>query len=213
MEGNDRTRSPIDTLRVAGLVLLGIYTVCLLGLEAATSQWEVRNFLADIEGPRPLFGINTTLCAFLLWSCALLFAVCIVATPGADGTSRARRRFYWSQIPVFFYLAADDRFLLHEMIAEHLHIHDVVQFAVLGILELTLLLRLGNVLSWPRTRQAPLIAAACLTGVMVAIDVLLPNDMPMRLSVEDLTKAWACVFLFLFAWDSCGRAVRAPSAP
>jgi hypothetical protein len=36
---------------------------------------------------------------------------------------------------------------------------------------------------------------------MIFIDVFLPYDLTLRLSCEDLSKVWAEVFLFMFAFE------------
>jgi len=197
----------MDKLCKIGLGVLVIYSLALLGLEAATSQWVVRNFFADISGPYPFFGINTTVCAFLLWSCALLYVLCLTALP-ASRTSRRERQFFWSQACVFLYLGLDDRFLLHENLHSHLGIHDGVQFAVLAVLEAFFLVVLGKAQHMDRTRQCLLGCAAASFGLMLAIDLFCPLDLFLRLSMEDLSKAWSAAFLFLFAWTTCCAKIR-----
>jgi len=43
--------------------------------------------------------------------------------------------------------------------------------------------------------------------------VILPHDMFMRLSIEDLAKLWSAVFLFKFAWDICIEKIDALKGP
>jgi hypothetical protein len=44
---------------------------------------------------------------------------------------------------------------------------------------------------------------------MMFADVILPYNMFMRLSIEDLAKLWSAVFLFKFAWDTCTEKIDA----
>ncbi|EDN67519.1 hypothetical protein BGP_5886 [Beggiatoa sp. PS] len=44
--------------------------------------------------------------------------------------------------------------------------------------------------------------------MMVVIDALFPSKMVLRLSLEELTKLWADICLFLFAWEILIHQIR-----
>ena len=179
-------------------VLLGLYSTGLLIVEYTTSQNFVRNFFTDISGPTPFFAINTTLCVFLLWATALLFWICTICHDKKAGDNR-KLAFYWSQIMIFGYLGLDDRFLIHETIGRLTGIEDAFIILAIGGIELILLLFLGNLIRMNKSSKLYLTGAAVSFFTMVIIDGFFPSKMILRLSMEDLSKAWAALFLFLFA--------------
>lgn len=180
--------------------VLTAYCVILIVLEIKVSQQFVRNFFTDIEGPVPFYAVNTTLSVLLLFGTALMFAVCLVCLQ-PKVKNKTQVNFYRSQILIFGYLACDDRFLLHEKIGAVLGIQDALILLGLGMLEILLILTWGNFSQWNQPTKNNLYKAAICFAVMVAIDSLLPREMIPRLSLEDLTKTWANIFLFLFSWS------------
>jgi len=192
-----------------GLGLLSMYTVGLLLLEWETSQQDVRLLFTDIGGDTPLYGLNTTVCVGLLWGAGLLFGVMGLTSPRAAGLQRA---FGFSQAMVFIYLAMDERFQLHERIGRRLGVEDAFVLGAIGLLEIALLWRPGEILSRGRRQVCLMAAAGAAFGAMVFVDAALPSSMTLRLSAEDLLKTWACALIFLFAWENCRTGILALSS-
>ncbi|MBW1712141.1 MAG: hypothetical protein JRJ59_03235 [Deltaproteobacteria bacterium] len=192
-------------VRLAGLGLIA-YSASLIISELVVSQQFVRHFFTDIKGPVPFYAINTTLSVFLLWSTGLIFAVCLAATEDRL-QSKTERRFYLSQVLLFFALGFDDRFLIHEHLGGILHLNDALIIGAYGIAEIFLLFALGNLRQRTSQTRRYLLAAGLLFGAMVIIDGFFPREMVPRLSLEDLAKTWSTVFLFLFAWGELGQAL------
>jgi hypothetical protein len=192
-------------------VLLGLYSLGLMLIEVLFSHDYVRHFFTDIRGPVPFYAINTTLSVFFLWATALIFVLCVVSTE-AGRKYRRERQFYISQICIFAYLGADERFMFHERWASWLGIKDAFFLLGVGVLEVGLLLFLGQVLQqrhWPRQH---LYVASMAFMLMVVIDAFFPERMLLRLSVEDLAKLWGTVLLFLFSWGICCGKITALKA-
>ncbi len=187
-------------LRLAALILMAVYSLTLVVLELKTSQDHVRHYFTDIEGPVRLFAINTTLSTFLLWACALIFAVALRVIQGRPGQGR-ERWFCASQIAIFGYLGADDRFLLHERLSDVVPLHDTLILVLVGVGEVVALALWGDLAGRSRRARLYLCLAAVLFMVMAAIDAFAPSELTLRLSFEDLSKVWATLFLFLFAWE------------
>lgn len=182
--------------------LLTAYSLALLYAEFMFSQDFVRKYFAEIRGPTRLYAINTTLSTFLLWATALVFGVSIMCMEGKT-PKKKEMIFYISQVLLFIYLGLDDRLRLHELIGGDLGINDAFIILGFGILEIGLIVFLGDLGKRPRRVRIYLYVAAILFGVMVFVDAFLPRHMILRLSCEDLSKMWADVFLFLFAWEIC----------
>ncbi len=185
-------------MRWLALAFLGVYSAALLYLEWRYSQRFVRPYLGDILGPAALYGVNTSLSVFLLWSCALVHGLCLALAErtGAPGRDRL---FHLSQILVFVYLGFDDRFVVHERIGIAYGFNDAILIAGLGVLELGLLATLGRLRERSRRALVFLGASGLLFAAMAAIDAFAAAEARMRLSSEDLAKLWAGVFLLLFA--------------
>jgi hypothetical protein len=184
-------------LLVAGLVA---YSAGLLVVEWNTSQEYVRNYFTDIQGPVHFYAVNTTLSVFLLWSAALVFGVCVVLTEPMPAFER-RRRFYLSQAFVFAFLGFDDRFMFHEWAAYRLNIEDhFILMAVVALDVLAIALLADRQVYAGRTGRFFALAVGFST-VMLIIDATFPDQMVLRLSLEDLSKTWGALFFFLFAWE------------
>ncbi len=181
---------------------MGIYSILLVGIELLHQQDYVRNYFTDISGPVRFYAVNTTLSVFLLWSTALLFAVSVTLTDSSP-LHRRTRAFYLSQILIFAYLGLDDRFMIHEWLGVRLKINDALILLGVGLLEIALLFFWGDIRKRSRSIQVNLFLAATFFAVMTGIDALLPSRMMLRLSLEDLAKTWANLFLFFFAWEIC----------
>jgi hypothetical protein len=113
--------------------------------------------------------------------------------------------FYISQCLVFFYLALDDRFRIHERLGSLLSIGDHWILLLVGIAELACLALLGGreLLSGRPARFLAL--GAALSALMLVFDALVPHDMVLRLSIEDISKVWAGVSFFAFSWACVER--------
>ena len=182
-------------------ILLGGYSLILAGTELHAGQGAVKPLLAEIEGDAFFYGVNTTISVFLIWGSALLFAACMLCTKADE--DRRERIFLVSQVVFFFYVGFDDRFKMHELLYQKTEVNDAVFVIGLGLVELFLLARLGDLRSRPRPAKAFLLAAASAFGLMVALDGLAPTGMLLQLTLQDVSKTWACLFLFLFAWEIC----------
>lgn len=180
-------------------LIVVIYSLTLMAIEVRTSQDYVRHFFTDIEGPVFFYAINTSLSTTSLWLTALLFAVSIVCLDPQQ--RRHDYWFYWSQVVIFTYLGLDDRFLFHETLGEWLKFNDAYLILGLGLVEIGLLMGWGNLPQRSLTTRRYLYSGAFFFAIMVVIDAKLPARMLLRLSLEDLTKFWACLCLTCFAWE------------
>ena len=189
----------MSTSRILLFSLAVIYSIVLLLIEWQTSQDVVRQFVTDIESDVPFYAINTTLSVFLLWATALIFGVCLVFVDKVK--QRRDYLFNLSQVIMFAYLGFDDRFLIHETIGFGLGRNDAYLILGLGLLEVGLLVVIGNLRQKPVVALRFLFAAAVFFAMMVVIDAKFPSQMVLRLSLEELTKLWAGICLALFAWE------------
>jgi len=189
-------------LKVGLISLLTIYSVALLYAELKFSQDYVRNYFTDITGPVRFYAVNTTLTTFLLWAIALIFYISMICVDEVDSKKKTLI-FYTSQIFLFLYLGLDERFGIHEGLGVITGIEDGFIVLGFGLLEIGLLGCLGDLGKRPRRVKLYLYVAAALFAIMVLIDVFLPPRTILRLSIEDLSKTWAGVFLFMFALEIC----------
>ena len=197
------------TLRM-GLIMLSIYSAVLIMIEVWISQDFARNFFTDITGPVRFYAINTTISVFLLWSTALIFAIIVCLEDSKQ--KRDDRNFYLSQILIFAFLGFDDRFLVHEWLGVVLGFNDALILLSVGIMEVVLLLTLGNLRQQRKRTRYYIYLAAFFFILMIVIDGLLPREIVPRLSIEDLAKTWAAAFLFLFSWGICYEKINALKA-
>jgi hypothetical protein len=183
-----------------------VYSACLLSLDFQQGQPAVRGYFSDIVTdtdypvyPKALFGINTSISVSLLGGCALLYLVCIgVRLPKkADWKSTV---FLWSQVAFFLYMAADERLRIHEWLGACFGVEDAFILLGMGGLEVFLLVYFGDVLRQSWRTKIHLLITSLFFGLMVFVDAFIHSDMFGRLAVEDLSKLWAVVFLFVYAW-------------
>ena len=179
--------------------LCAVYSIVLIYFEIGVSQDFARFFFTDIKGEVPFYAVNTTLSVSLLLGTALMFAVCLVCLE-EDHHRQNERKFYYSQILVFGYLACDDRFMIHEKIGYILSIQDAWILFSIGLLELYFIISWSNFYRWSKSTKRCLFKALVCFILMLAIDGFLPKNMVPRLSLEDLAKTWSNIFIFLFAW-------------
>jgi len=199
------TESSNKTMRliIAGsLILMAIYSLIIIVLELKFGQAYIRHYMTDIEGPVRFYAINTSISVFLQWACALLFLLAITITEDWSGRGHDRL-FYISQVLLFLYLGVDDRFRVHEPLGGIVGFNDAFILLIIGAGELAVLYFLGNLKQYPKKVTIYLLIAGVFFGAMVFIDGFVPSELVLRLSLEDLTKAWASFFLFLFAWEIC----------
>jgi hypothetical protein len=182
------------------LLLLIAYSLILIFTEIKTSQDYVHYFYADIEGEVPFYAINTSLAVALMLATSLMFKVNSVLL-SFEKSKVTQRKFYLSQACFFCYLALDDRFLIHEKLGYILGINDAFIILSLGLAEIAFILTWGNYQQWKESTKSYLFKAAICFAIMVIMDGFFPQEVVLRLSLEDLSKTWANVFLFLFAWD------------
>lgn len=175
------------------------YTAVLLGIEYRFGQEHVRNYFTDIMGPVRFYAVNTTLSAFLLWTIALIFWACWLLAEAEE--SKKPSLFYTSQAVIFLYLGIDERFMLHEWWGELLDKNDAYFVLLPGVLILASLYFWGAMERQSWRAKLYLLLAAAFFAVMVVFDVIVPDQMLWRLSIEDLTKLWSDICLLLFAWE------------
>jgi len=185
--------------RIIAISLLTIYSLLLIFTELRTSQEYIRNYFTDISGPVLFYAVNTSLSVILFFGTALVFSICFVVS-GKESKHPIEQQFYISQIVLFVYLGLDDRFLFHEMVLPLMGLNGDYVLAFLACLEVILLLKLGNVLNENNSIKTRLFFATLFGIAMFVADILLPSNLVLRLSMEDLCKTWTAFFLFLFAW-------------
>lgn len=183
----------------------------------------MREFVAEITSSGPWHAFNTSLCVFLLFGAALLYAVTMRLTSAWD----SEWRFLLSQALIFAYLGCDDYFTLHERLGTLIPINDAVFLVAIGVLEIYLLVRLGHLRRRGAHTQLSLWLGGGFFGAMAIVDGngFAVGDRILRLlrlptlgiqepyAVEDLLKVWGCAFLFVFAWELCGEQIERLQRP
>jgi len=185
--------------RKIAISLLAIYSIMLIFVELWTTQEYVRNYFTDISGPVFFYAVNTSLSVILFFATALMFSICLVMSEKVPNLT-IEQKFYISQVVLFVYLGLDDRFLIHDLVLPHVGINGDYVLAVLAVLEGMILLKLGNVLNKNKPTKTYFFLAVLFGLLMFIADLLLPPELVLRLSMEDLCKAWTAFFLLLFAW-------------
>ncbi len=129
------------------------------------------------------------------------------AGPALD--SVRHERFLWSQVLIFAVMGFDDRFQVHEKVAARLG--DIPDHFVLGAIaavEVVFLLAFADRALLREAAGRWFVAGAVGFAVMLTIDATFPEDMRLRLSLEDLAKLWAAGCFVLFAWSMMERELR-----
>lgn len=188
----------MTSIRTIGFALLAAYSLWLFGLEMSSSQAQVRPYFSDIGSEMALFGVNTTLSVALLAGAALLLL--FAGTAGNRQLDRGRL-FLMSQAALFAFLAADDRFQLHERIAWRLGIRDHYVTLAWAVAELGLLVALWRPTLHPLRVTFLFLAGGALFMVSFLVDALAGTDTWLRLSAEDLAKTWGAAMFFYFGWE------------
>jgi len=196
----ERASGRRPSARRYALALLGVYTVAVPCVEPLLRTTAVESPL------RALAGINTTLCLFLAWGTALIHAIGLMTASAEE--RGAERWFFVSQVVVFGYLGAYDRFLLGASSASLLGGGADAVLLALVVVEMALLLTLGRVTRRPADQQRKVGGAAALFGLLLPIGLGVARPAPFVASVAGLAKTWALAWLFLFAWDMCTRRIE-----
>ncbi len=187
---------------------LGVYTLSIAAVEFFVSPRAARYFCTDIISTcpdyrhLPLYAINTSLSVFFLWAGAVLFLMAWRCLKQEEYGGN-EEIFLISQMLMFFYLGCDDRFLIHEGLSDTVGLKDWMFFGLMGALEAVFLFCYGKLFSRSRKVIIDVVLAGIFFGIMFAVDIVVPYNMKMHLSIEDLSKLWSAVFLFKFAWDTC----------
>ena len=178
---------------------LAVYSALLVGVELRRGGRVAREYLDDPPPPL-LFHVHTEVSAALLFACALAFAACRRAEGSAGRSNPASARFLESQVVLFVFLAADERFRL---LPQELHRIDFPEngaYALLGVVEAALLLGPGRLLRAALPARAAAIAGAALFAVSLLMDGA-PPSLPLRACAEDLPKVWGgALFLYFAIW-------------
>lgn len=191
-------------------LVLTIYTVVMIAIDASQTRDFVRIFFTDIGMPYKEgafaradghigYGLNTSLSCFFFSSAGvvMMFAALAGRSPFDQGDL-----LFLLQGSIFIYLAADDRFLIHERVGRQLGIYSslVVFFAiVINATIYALYARLGY---FNQAMILRLAVAGSIAVLATGVDFFMPLDFPVRLSVEDLLKVWAAFCFLLFAWET-----------
>jgi hypothetical protein len=176
------------------------YTILFLALNISCSQEQISYYFADISGPVIFYAVNTTFSVLLLWSTGLIFFLCFIIE--IETTKELRRiAFYFSQIIVFWFLAADQRFMLHDFLGEAFQIHKAYILLFWGCLE-------GLALTWSESfHKASLLAkfnifiGAFLFFCMFLVSAFIPPDVIMFETTKDMLKIWSSLFILLFSFS------------
>lgn len=198
-------------LWILAVIALAIYSATLVWIEATTSQEYVRQYFTDIGQPKKpgyfaaptgnitFYAVNTSLSAFFL-GCAGVLLIFASVAPQQEWSRQAS--LYGGQGAILLWMAMDERFMLHEKIGAALHTRSTVILAAGALINGALYVALFRP-SHFNLRMARLFAAAVLIFlIMMVFDLLLPHNMPLRLSFEDLSKTWSGFAFLLFAWEA-----------
>lgn len=184
--------------RILGLMLFA-YSVLLISIELRTSQAHVRPYFSDIEGDVFFFAVNTSLSSFLLAGTSLLLAFATFA----DGRRLDRQGLLFAVQAAFcLYMAFDDRFRFHEQLAAALQVHDPYIMATIALLNVAVYIFLFRPSHFTLSMAIALTASAAFFFAMLVFDALMPHDMVLRLSLEDLCKSWSSFFFLHFGWEA-----------
>ena len=211
-EQHSKSTMKLSKIILTILIVLSVYSMALVISEMAVSRDFARYFFTDIINP-PLFdsaitinsdfskgffirffGVNTTLCMLLLWSSGLLFACLFFIS-----NLKKVKTFALIQMLIFWYLALDERFMIHEFLGIVVKINDAFILLTIGIVELIVLWRWRNVWRKAKYSGTLLSFAAFFFFIMVLIDAFIHSHSLPRLAAEDLSKTWACFCLLFFS--------------
>jgi len=196
------------------LILLCVYTVAMIAIELRLGKEHVRGYFEDIVAGRDyplihkvMYGINTSIDVALLAAISVLFLVCVSVSRYASKVS-SRLWFECSEVLFFLFAACDERFMIHEKLGNVTSVDNSVYVVLLGVVELLLLYYPGRVLQQPWRLKAWLIPVTVCVGISIGLDAAFPTKASEMLTIEDLAKTWAMVFMLIYAWQYCMDAIR-----
>jgi len=191
----------VSRYSIIAVIFLLLYSTIILYIEYSTSQKFVRYFLTDIEGPVPFYAINTTLSYTLFIISSVLFLISTYLVKlNKEIENRSEIYFYISQVLIFLYLGMDDRFYFHERLYHHIGIPGDGIIILIGIIELIILFTIGRITERNSSIKNSFYLMCLFAFFMILIDLIVPENMLLRLSLEDLSKTWSAFFVVRFAW-------------
>ena len=182
------------------VVLLTLYSIAIIAIEYVMGATTARYYLTDISGPVVFYAVNTSLTTMLLALVIYNFVLCLDRSSIRRDRFLAGGWFIWSQIAIFGFLVLDERFMIHERLGGILGVNDAFILLGLGFIELFLLIKIGDIVWSKNPKSIAIVLAGFLFGIMIFIDAFLPSELTLRLSLEDLSKTWACFFLFVYSY-------------
>jgi hypothetical protein len=189
-------------LELVLFALLAVYTATLIYAEARFSQDFVRNYFSDVIGPRPFYAVNSVLSLSLMISTGVIFLINFILVDGLRGRGKAPL-FCATQVVMFVYFALDELCMIHELVGLRFGVNDALIILGLGLVELMLVVGLGELRTMKPRAKRLLCTAVVLFFFMWCIDAFAAKRAFLRLSLEDLFKLWAIVFFFLWALQIC----------
>lgn len=188
--------------------LLLIYSGGMLYADIFISREFARYFFTDIGQPYRLgyfapadgfigYGINTSL-SLLMLSCAATFLLfCSVSN---KKNLDDRSKFFLSQSIVLYYMAIDDRFMIHERFSDNFHVSSSWVFLALIMVYALIYARWFREEYFTFSMFKSLSYAALLFSLMIVVDEMVDGAIAGRLAIEDLAKVWSGYFLLRFSW-------------
>ncbi|OZV69082.1 hypothetical protein [Winogradskyella aurantia] len=123
-------------------------------------------------------------------------------------SDRSLRFFFWSQAIVFFYLAIDERFMLHESIGGFIGFNDALILLLIAFVQLVVFMYYKDFIKTLIYWNSPLVLGSICFVIMIIIDGFAPRDANLRLSFEDLFKLWGIFFFFRYSYNVYDRLVK-----
>ena len=146
-------------------------------------------------------GTSTTLSYTLFIISSVLFLISTYLVKlNKEIENRSEIYFYISQVLIFLYLGIDDRFYFHERLYHHIGVPGDGIIILIGIVELIILFTIGRITERNSSIKNSFYLMCLFAFFMILIDLLVPENMLLRLSLEDLSKTWSAFFVSRFAW-------------
>ncbi|WP_394746799.1 hypothetical protein [Spongiimicrobium salis] len=185
-----------------GVPVLLLYSIFIVIVELQYGQTGVREYLTDINGSGPFYGLNTTFTTILLTLTSYNFILCALRYHKKEKGRNLQLLFFIIQALIFLYLALDERFKVHERVGGKLGIDDAYVLGLVGVGELVVLYYFKELL-WNNTLKSyALYLGGLCFGIMILIDAFGAKEGLLRLSFEDLSKTWAIFFLFIYSFET-----------
>lgn len=191
-------------------LLLVIYSIALMVIDATQSRDFVRIFFTDIGMPYKEaayaaadghigYGLNTTLSAFFFASAGVMM---FFSALGRRSTFDRGDLLFLLQGMLLIYLAADDRFLLHERFSQQFYLYSSIIILSVMVLNLFIYIILFRFKYFNNQMVKMLLITGSVSALAAGVDFFIPLNFPVRLSLEDLLKLWSAFFFLLFAWET-----------